>query len=332
MGGSDGVLFPCVAGNLRASCCSLRPAPVPSRGAGGDSNPAAAECPVSSTPDRPNVPLMRYDLHCHSTRSDGLLAPAEVVRRAAARGVNVLALTDHDEIAGLEEARAAADEAGIAFVTGAELSVSWDDVTVHVVALRFDPRHRALADGLERIRRGRDTRARRIAASLDAAGIPGAYEGARRYVTSERLISRTHFARFLVEAGYVHEIKDVFFRYLTPGRPGHVAHAWASLGDALDWIHAAGGQAVLAHPGRYKVTSTGLARLLGEFRDRGGDAIEVMSPSHNAAQIAQFASLARTYGLAASTGSDYHGPGESWLDLGDLPPLPAGLTPVWKGW
>lgn len=275
---------------------------------------------------------MRYDLHCHSTRSDGLLAPADVVRRAAARGVDVLALTDHDEVAGLGEARAAADEAGIALVNGAELSVSWEDVTIHVVALGFDASHPALAEGLERIRAGRDGRARRMAESLAAAGIAGAYEGARAFVTSERLISRTHFARFLVEAGHVSEMKDVFHRYLTPGRPGYVPHAWASLEDAVGWIHAAGGQAVLAHPGRYRVTSTGLSRLLGDFRDRGGDAIEVMSPSHHAAQVAQFAALSRSYGLAASTGSDYHGPGESWLDLGDLPPLPAGVTPVWQDW
>ena len=280
----------------------------------------------------PTLSSMRYDLHCHSTRSDGLLSPTAVVRRAAARGVDVLALTDHDETAGLEEARAAAEEAGIAIVTGAELSVSWEDITIHVVALRFDPAHEALLDGLEQIRSGRDRRARRIAESLAAAGIPGAYEGARRYVTSERLISRTHFARFLVEVGHVREMKDVFSRYLTPGRPGYVAHAWASLEEAIGWIHAAGGQAVLAHPGRYKVTGTGLRRLLGEFRDHGGDAVEVLSPSHQAAQVAQFAALARTHGLAASTGSDYHGPGESRLDLGDLPPLPTGLDPVWKRW
>jgi hypothetical protein len=281
---------------------------------------------------RPHLHSMRYDLHCHSTRSDGLLAPADVVRRAASRGVDVLALTDHDEIAGLDEARAAAREAGITLVTGAELSVSWEGLTIHVVALGFDPAHEALVAGLEQIRSGRDGRARRIGESLAAAGIMNAYEGARRYVTSERLISRTHFARFLVEAGYVREMKDVFARYLTHGRPGYVAHAWASLDDAVGWIHAAGGQAVLAHPGRYKVTSSGLARLLGEFRDLRGDAIEVLSASHSAAQVAQFASHARSYGLAASMGSDYHGPGESWLDLGDLPALPAGLEPVWKDW
>ena len=275
---------------------------------------------------------MRYDLHCHSTRSDGLLAPGEVVRRAASRGVDVLALTDHDEIAGLDEARAAAEETGITLVAGAELSVSWEAITIHVVALGFDPAHAGLVAGLEQIRSGREGRARRIAASLEAAGIADAYEGARRYVTSERLISRTHFARFLVEAGHVREMKDVFSRYLTPGRPGYVPHAWASLEDAIGWIHDAGGQAVLAHPGRYKVSPTALARLLAEFRDREGDAIEVLSPSHDAARVAQFAAHARTYGLAASAGSDYHGPGESWLDLGALPALPPGLEPVWKDW
>jgi predicted metal-dependent phosphoesterase TrpH len=275
---------------------------------------------------------MRYDLHCHSTHSDGLLAPAELVRRAASRGVDVLALTDHDEVAGLEEARAAADETGITLVPGAELSVSWEELTVHVVALGIDPSNASLLAGLAAIRDGREGRARRIAESLATAGIADAYEGARRHVTAERLISRTHFARFLVEAGHVREMKDVFSRYLTPGRPGYVPHAWAALSDAIGWIHAAGGQAVLAHPGRYRVSPSGLARLLGEFRDLGGDAVEVRSPSHDASQVAQFASLARSYGLAASSGSDYHGPGESRVDLGDLPPLPDGVDPVWKDW
>ena len=276
--------------------------------------------------------MRRYDLHCHSTRSDGLLAPAAVVRRAAARGVDVLALTDHDELVGLAEAQEAARETSLTFVCGSELSVSWEDLTIHVVALRIDPEHAGLAAGLHAIRTGREARGQRIAAALEAAGIAGAWEGARRYVTSERLISRTHFARFLVEAGHARDIKEVFKRYLAPGLPGHVAHAWATLTDAIGWIHAAGGDAVLAHPGRYKVSPSSLTRLLADFRDAGGDAIEVLSPSHTAAQVSQFASLARKYGLRASMGSDYHGPGESHLDLGDLPPLPAGLTPVWINW
>lgn len=273
-----------------------------------------------------------YDLHCHSTCSDGLLAPAEVVRRAAQRGVDVLALTDHDELSGLPEALAEARVAGIELVCGSELSVSWDDHTIHIVGLNLDPANATLIDGLAAIRSGRDARARRIADGLAAAGIPDAYEGARAYVTSERLISRTHFARFLVETGRCKDLKDVFKRYLTPGKPGHVAHAWASLADAVAWIHAAGGQAVVAHPGRYKVTPTGMRRLLGEFRDAGGDAIEVLTSSHTPKQYAEYATYSRAFGLTASCGSDYHGPGESWLDLGDLPPLPSGVTPVWQGW
>ena len=276
--------------------------------------------------------MPRYDLHAHSTYSDGLLAPAALVARAAGRGVDVLALTDHDDTGGLAEAAAAADACGLTLVAGAELSVSWEVHTIHVVALAIDPANRVLDDGLAAIRSGRDARARRIGESLARAGIPGAYEGARRYVTSERLISRSHFARFLVEAGYAREVKDVFRKYLTVGKPGYVAHAWASLPDAVAWIHAAGGLAVLAHPGRYKVTATGMRRMLSDFRAAGGDAIEVLSPSHTAAQCAEYATHARTFGFLASAGTDYHGPGESWLDLGDLPDLPSGVVPVWSRW
>jgi 3',5'-nucleoside bisphosphate phosphatase len=276
--------------------------------------------------------MPRYDLHCHSTHSDGLLPPAALVRRAAARGVDVLALTDHDELSGLGEASAAAAEAGIRFVCGSELSVSWERLTIHVVALGIDPDAPALASGLDAIRTGRAHRARRMADALADAGIHGAYEGAMRYVTSERLVSRTHFARFLVESGRVRELKDVFKRYLAPGKPGYVSHAWATLHQAIEWIHAAGGQAVLAHPGRYRVTRTGMRRLLAEFREAGGDAIEVLSSSHTPEQAAEFATYARVFGLLASTGSDFHAPDESWLDLGALPDLPPGVTPVWKDW
>lgn len=276
--------------------------------------------------------MLRYDLHCHSTRSDGLCSPSEVVRRAAERRVDVLALTDHDETDGLPEACAAAREAGIALVPGAELSVTWEAHTVHVVGLALDPAHAPLAEGLAGVRAGRDARARRIAAALARAGIGGAWEGVRRYVTSERLVSRTHFARYLVEAGVVRDTQDAFARYLGPGCPGHVPHAWPSLPEALRWIRGAGGQAVLAHPGRVKVGADGMRRLLADFRDAGGDAIEVLSPSHTAPQVDAFAALARTHGLAASLGSDWHGPGEGWLDLGQLPPLPAGCTPVWLRW
>lgn len=273
----------------------------------------------------------RYDLHCHSTRSDGLLAPAEVVARAASRGVDVLALTDHDDVSGLAEAAEAARAAGIDFVPGSELSVNWEDLTIHVVALRIDPDDATLDAGLTSIREGRTGRAKRIGASLAAAGIEGAYEGALAYVTSEKLVSRTHFARWLVETGHCRDVGDVFRRYLVPGKPGYVEHEWTTLPQAIGWIHGAGGVAVLAHPGRYKVgTERRMTKLVDDFTAAGGDALEVLSPSHTAAQVAQFATHARLRGLAASTGSDYHGPGESWLDLGDLPPLPSGVEPVWS--
>jgi predicted metal-dependent phosphoesterase TrpH len=278
-----------------------------------------------------NPVTLRYDLHCHSTYSDGLLKPAEVVRRAGVRGVDVLALTDHDETSGLDEARAAARDAGVRLIDGSELSVSWRDITLHIVALGIDPDCVVLRDGLETIRNGRTLRAQRMGDELAAAGIPDAYEGAMNFVTSARLISRTHFARFLVETGHARDMRDVFRRYLVRGKPGYVPHQWATLAQAIEWIHAAGGKAVLAHPGRYEVDGK-MRELLSEFRDTGGDAIEVMSSSHTPAQYTEFARYARVFGMLASSGSDFHGPGESWADLGDMPPLPAGVTPVWKDW
>ncbi len=276
--------------------------------------------------------MPRYDLHSHSTHSDGLLSPAGLVRRALARGVDVLALTDHDELSGLAEAQAEASRSGLRLIPGAELSVTWREVTLHVLGLSIDAACPKLRDGLAAIRAGRSERARRIGASLADAGIPGAYEGALGFVTSERLISRTHFARFLVEAGHVREMRDVFKRYLVRGKPGHVQHEWAALSEAIGWIRAAGGRAVLAHPGRYKLGAEGLRELLGEFRDAGGAGVEVVSPSHTAAQVTEFAGHARRLGLLGSSGSDYHGPGESYVDLGDMPPLPAGVKPVWHDW
>jgi 3',5'-nucleoside bisphosphate phosphatase len=276
--------------------------------------------------------MRHYDLHCHSTYSDGVLTPTALVARAAERGVDVLALTDHDVIDGLPEAIVAARDTGIAFVCGSELSVTWRDITIHVIGLRIDPANTTLTEGLAAIRGGRDQRARNMADGLAAAGIPGAYEGAMKYVTNPSLVSRTHFGRFLIDAGHAKDAKDVFNRYLTPGKPGHVTHEWATLTQAIDWIHAAGGQAVIAHPGRYRVTPAGLRILLGEFTDTGGDGIEILSPSHTPAQYVEFATHARVLGLRGSCGSDWHAPGESWMDFGDLPEFPAGVVPIWKDW
>jgi predicted metal-dependent phosphoesterase TrpH len=276
--------------------------------------------------------MPRFDLHSHSTASDGLLTPSELVARALARGVDVLALTDHDDTGGLLEARVAANDTALTLVPGAELSVSWETGTVHVVALQIDAGNHELEAGLASIRAGRDTRAQRIAQSLADAGIANAYEGARKYVTSDRLVSRSHFARYLVERGHAKDMQQVFKRFLVPGKPGYVGHAWATLAQAVGWIRAAGGQAVLAHPGRYRVTAIGMRRLLGEFRDAGGVGIEVLSSSHTVDQFGEYAGYARAFGLLASVGSDYHGPGESTLDLGALRELPAGTTPVWSTW
>lgn len=274
---------------------------------------------------------MLVDLHCHSNVSDGLLPPAEVSRRAAGNGVELLALTDHDDVAGLAEARAAAEESGLRFLDGSEISVSWrDDASFHVVGLGIDPAHGELVGGLKSIRDGRDGRAHRIADELEKAGIHGAYEGAARYAEKASIISRAHFARFLVERKVSPDVRSVFDHYLAKGKPGYVPHEWASIGDALGWIAGAGGVAVLAHPLRYRVSRDALNVFLGEFKDRGGQGIEVACGAHSAEEVKECARLARHFGLKASVASDFHGPGESYADLGRTPSLPDGLVPIWR--
>lgn len=274
--------------------------------------------------------MENVDLHCHSRASDGLLAPAELVRRAQALGVTTLALTDHDDTSGLEEAAEAAHEACIRFISGVEISVTWNGTTVHVVGLGIDPGESSLAEGLKWVRGGRTRRAARIAEALAGAGIPGSLEGAMTYVRNPELISRTHFARFLAENGYARDVGSVFRNYLVSGRPGYVPHHWSELGDALKWIRSAGGIAVLAHPARYKFTGDELRAFLAEFSDHGGLGIEVMTPNHTPQECATYTALAREFGMLASRGSDFHGPGESRVELGAIAQLPDGLKPVWK--
>lgn len=277
----------------------------------------------------PNNP----DLHCHSIVSDGLLSPAALVERAQANGVDLLALTDHDEIGGLDEAMAAADGAGMRFVTGVEISVSWgDDQTVHIVGLNFDHHMPALVAGLARVRGGRDARAGRMAVELAKVGIDGAYEGALKYAGNPALISRAHFARYIVERGFAPDVKTVFDHWLAKGKPGYVSHPWAELHEALGWIKAAGGIAVIAHPCRYRLTATERRELYVAFKELGGQGIEVVSGSHTEAEQREIASVAREFGFLASRASDFHGPGESYIDLGKLAPLPPDLTPVWAQW
>jgi len=272
-----------------------------------------------------------YDLHTHTVYSDGALAPAELVARAAANGVQVLALTDHDVTNGVPEAQAAAQQAGITLVPGVEISVTWGAQTVHVVGLQIDITHPGLQAGLARLREFREWRAEEIGRRLAKAGITGATEGARA-LALRGLVSRTHFAQYLVAAGHAADVRSVFKKFLVHGKPGYVPGQWAGLDEAIGWIRAAGGQAVLAHPARYKITATRLKKLLGEFRDAGGAAIEVVSGSHSRDDMFRFAQLARSYGLLASSGSDFHGPHNYYMDLGPLPPLPDGCTPVWQMW
>ncbi|WP_292037668.1 3',5'-nucleoside bisphosphate phosphatase [Massilia sp. UBA6681] len=275
---------------------------------------------------------MKADLHCHSNVSDGVLAPAAVAAYARKGGVDVWALTDHDEIGGIKAARQAAGELGMRFVAGVEISVTWANETVHIVGLQVDEDNRALIGGLAATRNGRQARAREIAAQLDTAGIPGAYEGALRYVGNPDLISRTHFARFLVEIGACGSTSEVFRKFLTEGKPGYVPHRWASLADAVGWIRGAGGIPVIAHPGRYPFSDTAEGALFDEFRQLGGNAIEVVTGSHTPDQYQTYAELARRYGFLASRGTDFHAPGEARVEFAELPPLPAGLTPVWHDW
>lgn len=274
---------------------------------------------------------MNYDLHCHSSVSDGVLTPAGLVQRAAEKGVDVLALTDHDDIGGLAEAARAAAEAGIGFVNGVEISVTWSGVTLHVVGLNIDPGHPGLQAGLAEIQQGRRERAERMGCELGRHGIADAFAGALKHAGNSRLIGRTHFARFLVEQGVCKDVRSVFKKFLVRGKPGYVPHEWTSLENALAWIRGSGGQAVLAHPGRYDLKGRATRRLLGEFKAMGGEGVEVVTGSHTPDQYALFAELAGHYGLLASRGSDFHAPGE-YRELGGGPALPVKCTPIWHNW
>lgn len=270
-----------------------------------------------------------YDLHAHSTASDGTLTPTQLMQRAHAAGVDVMALTDHDTLEGLAEAERAAGGLGLGFVPGVEVSVTWEGVTVHVVGLGVRRDSDVLQRGLSGLREFRDWRAEEIGRRLASEGIEGAFEGARER-SNGRLISRTHFARFLVDKGYARDLRAVFRRYLVSGKPGFVPGQWAELEDAVRWIRAAGGHAVIAHPARYRVTRSKLRRLIGEFRECGGEALEVVSGSHSRDDYFTIAKHARDFGLLSSAGSDYHGPEHPWIELGRLPALPEGCRAIWR--
>lgn len=274
-------------------------------------------------------PLLNADLHCHSVISDGTLTPEVLAQRAKANGVELWSLTDHDELSGQDRAIAAAREAGLPYLTGTEISVTFAGITVHIVGLGMDHQHPALLAGLRATRGGREQRAREMSDDLARVGIKGVYEGALKYVGNPELISRSHFARYLVEIGVCKETNEVFRKYITEGKPGYVPHRWAALGDAVGWITQSGGVAVIAHPGRYKLTPNEEFALFTEFRSHGGQGVEVMTGAHGQADYVKYAGFCQEFGLAASRGSDFHSPEESHTDLGQLPDLPGSVTPVW---
>ena len=279
-----------------------------------------------------NLPTawLNADLHCHSRVSDGTLEPEALAARAKANGVDLWALTDHDEISGQQRARTAALALGLPYLTGAEISVTFAGITVHIVGLGFDPDHPGLLQGLADTRDGRIHRAQEMADGLAKAGISDAFEGALNYAGNPELISRTHFARYLVEMGYCASTHEVFRKYLVEGKPGYVEHRLARLGDAVQWITQAGGIAVIAHPGRYKLSVNAEYALFTEFKTHGGRGVEVITGSHTPADFVKYADAAIEFDLLASRGSDFHSPEESRVDLGTLPALPARLTPVWE--
>ena len=283
-----------------------------------------------SPPSPLHVPL-HYDLHSHSTLSDGTLTPEALVRRARAQGVDVLALTDHDVTDGLAAAAIIAAEVGLRLVPGVEISVTWSGVTFHIVGLNIDSKHVGLQTGLAKLRAFRTERGEEIARRLEKHGIENALAGAQAFASGP-ILSRTHFARFLVDAGHAKDMRKVFKKFLVHNRPGYVSGDWATLEEAVGWICDAGGQAVIAHPARYRISATRLRQFIEAFKECGGTGIEVVSGSHSAGEAAGMAQYAKRYELLASCGSDYHGPEQSWQELGRPMPFPDGCTPVWKDW
>lgn len=274
------------------------------------------------------APVSRVDLHCHSTASDGALTPAEIVARAAEAGVEQLALTDHDTLAGVGEAAAAARAAGMALIPGVELSVRWQQHPLHLVGLGIDVAAPALLAGLAELQRQRRERTLAIGAKLERFGVRDA---TARAIDAARggQVTRTHFATLLVEDGVCRDFNRAFKQLLGAGRPGYVGADWVPLTDAINWIHAAGGVAVLAHPHQYRLGSSTRERLLAAFRDAGGDALEVCCGGSRPHEIDAAADAARRFGLRGSVGSDFHNPSQSWRALGRLAPLPHDIAPVW---
>jgi hypothetical protein len=274
--------------------------------------------------------MVLADLHSHSRASDGAFSPAEVAARAASHGVTLWALTDHDTVDGVAEARASALALGMDFLSGVEISVSYAGKTVHIVGLGVDTSNAQLLQGLAQTRSGRSGRMQAMADKLAALGIAGAYAGALHYAASPEALSRTHLAQFLVESGHCPTLQAAFDKYLADGKAAFVPFQWAKLADAVGWIRGAGGVAVIAHPARYKFDAMVEHALFTDFVAAGGQAVEVMTGSHQAHELPHYADLARQFGLAHSCGSDFHGVGNDDYDLGSYPSMNLKtLPPVW---
>jgi len=273
----------------------------------------------------------KYDLHCHSIASDGELTPTELVRYAHSCGIEVLALTDHDVTNGCTEAAGEARRLGLEFISGVEISVTWGKHLLHIVGLNFDVENAAMQAGLADLRQQRIGRSEEMANRLAKLGIEGALEGAKTYVNGQ-ILSRTHFARFLLDNGHVKTMQAAFDRYLGDGKKAYVSSEWTSLAAAVEWITAAGGHAVIAHPARYRLSATKLRLLFDEFKQLGGAGLEVISGRQDINVTKNMTDYARKYELRASIGSDYHGPSQAWSNMGQMPPLPEACQPIWGLW
>lgn len=272
-----------------------------------------------------------YDLHCHSNVSDGALSPTELVQRAHEQGVTSLALTDHDTVTGLNEAQAAATATDIRLIPGIELSTSWQNKCFHIVGLGIDPDYSPLRDATHNLQRMRAERAEKIAAKLEKKRIPGALEAVKK-AAGEGMITRSHFADFLLSQFHVSTQQEAFDRYLGAGKDAYVSTTWTDMELAVSWITQSGGVAVMAHPLRYKLTASWMKRLLAAFKDAGGQGIEVVTGRYNSDEIKTVANYATIFNLLGSVGSDFHSPVTPWVELGRLAPLPESIKPVWELW
>jgi predicted metal-dependent phosphoesterase TrpH len=273
---------------------------------------------------------MRIDLHTHTLASDGQLSPAELLRQAAAAGVNLLAITDHDTIAGVAELDTYTAPA-CTVIPGIELSTHWRKIGIHILGLNIDLQNTALLSGIAQQQAGRLQRAERIAEKLEKLGFSDLLDGANK-LAGDSVVGRPHFAQHLVNSGQVKSMKEAFRKFLGPGKPGDIRDVWAPMEEVIAWIHAAGGSAILAHPAKYRLTNLKMEELVKDFRADGGDAIEVISGKQDPTLTSRLGRLASRIGLQASAGSDFHRPGQAWAALGDVAPLPTGCRPIWESW